>query len=691
MKPTESHSLAATARAGRFWRGGGLSQFTAVVLFWSLSAFGAERFIGWRGDGTGKYPDANPPLNWSRTSAAMSGLRFAAVQPTNADAGAAMPDGVIREWLVAGPLPLTDQGEAGKLTLPDEAALEPNAGDKAGETVWKKIALDSAYLDFNRLFGKPQNSDFAALAFTRVFSPTGGKFRLNLTSVDKMLIWVNGKRPAQMGARMTVELISGWNRVLLRISPGEKDWYAVPVFHGQSRGEYTETGIAWHVSLPGAMPAFYGGGSGAGSPVIVGENLYVLSEPHDLICLRKGDGKVLWLRRASYFEAASDEEKKHPAYADAKEMAAKIDAINTAFVAGASTGAQLESKGKLEGDLRKQMKLIDAARFASQPKPDVGFSGFTPCTDGRFIYCFFGDGVSACFELAGNRQWLRVDQHAAVEHGFSSSPILVGDKFVIFLRDLIAIARTTGKTAWQTTIVEPKGFNPGNYFHGSLAATTISDTSVILLGNGLLVRAADGKVVWRENPLNSSSVVSPVVDGKWTFHASHGNKDLVIRTLPEKFSEPLTLAAQTVMIDPSAFPKHYLPWHLSSPLVHQGLAYLVNNAGVLTVLEVATGKLVYQRLLDLDVFQSHNEGAARGVGISPVLAGKNIILVGNSGTALVLEPGPVYRQLAKNKLENIALPGHWSERQERFVANPVAEGNRLYLRGEDGLYALGAR
>lgn len=199
-----------------------------------------------------------------------------------------------------------------------------------------KFAPDSAYLDFNRLLGKPQKADYAALAFTRVFSSNGGKFRLNLTSVDKMMIWVNGKRPAQIGARMTVELASGWNRVLLRISPGEKDWYAVPVFHAQNRGDYTEAGIAWHPSLPGAMPAFYGGGAGAGSPVIGGENLYVLSEPHDLICLRKRDGKVLWLRRASYFEAAGDEEKKHPAYADAREMAEQIDAVNTAFVAGRS-------------------------------------------------------------------------------------------------------------------------------------------------------------------------------------------------------------------------------------------------------------------------------------------------------------------------------------------------------------------
>jgi hypothetical protein len=237
----------------------------------------------------------------------------------------------------------------------------------------------------------------------------------------------------------------------------------------------------------------------------------------------------------------------------------------------------------------------------------------------------------------------------------------------------------------------PDGYNPGKYFHASLAAATVGDTGIILLGNGMILRATDGKVVYEEKPINSSEVVSPVVDGRLAFHATHGNKDLVIRTLPERFADPLVLPAQTLEIDVSAFPKHYLPWHLSSPLIHEGLAYMVNNAGVLTVIDFAARKVAYQRLLDLDVFQGHNEGAARGVGVSPVLVGKKILLLGNSGGALVIEPGREYRQVAKNKIENVVLRGHWSERQERFVANPVAEGSRLYLRGEEGLYAIGAR
>src|SRR4029079_16409805 len=75
-------------------------------------------------------------------------------------------------------------------------------------------------------------------------------------------------------------------------------------------------------------------------------------------------------------------------------------------------------------------------------------------------------------------------------------------------------------------------------------------------------------------------------------------------------------------------------------------------------------------------------------GISPTLAGKHIFLLGNNGAGIVMEPGRTYKQIAKNKIENVVSIGHWGERQKRVVANPVFDGNRLYIRGEGHLYAI---
>jgi hypothetical protein len=114
--------------------------------------------------------------------------------------------------------------------------------------------------------------------------------------------------------------------------------------------------------------------------------MYLQSEPHDLICVNKANGKLLWIRRASYFEAGTEEEKKLLAYEAAHDLVLKIDGINGAFVASKVTAALGEQKAKLEKELLKQMKAIDKKKYASDVIPDVGYSGFTPSSDGKFIY-----------------------------------------------------------------------------------------------------------------------------------------------------------------------------------------------------------------------------------------------------------------------------------------------------------------
>ena len=660
---------------------------TAWVLA-SAGAGAAESVTGWRGDGTGKYPDADPPTTWSRVSEAVKGLRFLARKPDGEAAGAAMPDGVVREWLVLGPVAVSEDADIKDDALPDEAALDPDENQKAGDRTWKRVAVDTAYLDFASLFGG-MKENAVAFACTHVYSPAGGAMRMNLTSVGPVRVYLNGKAPPPFAGRMKLDLAKGWNRLLLKVAPGEADWYAVPVLHGWGPAACEETHIAWRTALPGAAPGFYGGGMGVAAPLVVGGRLFVMSEPNDLVCMDKADGKVRWVRRSGYFEAAGDEDRKQPACKDAEALAARLDALAASLVAGTATPQEFDEKAKVEKELAEAMARVDPEKYKPEAIPDIGWSGFTPTTDGRWVYVWSATGVSACYDLDGNRQWIRVDRRPAVEHGFSSSPLLVDGKLVVFMRDLMAFDARTGATAWVTPLVSHKGLNPGGFFHGAPVATRIGDTPVIALGNGTIVRAADGKVL-RTNPaVSNQSVASPVVEGRTLLGLPSWGTDLLLYALPDVLGDPLVLPIRKIDIDTAGFPKHYLPWHLASPVVHEGLAYLVNNAGVLTVVDLEAGRVAYRKLRDLDTFQAHNEGAARGGGASLALAGGNLYVVGNNGAALVLAPGRAYKQVAKNKIESVVQAGHWSERQERFVANPVFDGKRLYLRGEGHLYAIG--
>jgi outer membrane protein assembly factor BamB len=654
-----------------------------IVL--ALVTLGAgEAPVGWRGDGTGRYPSATPPTSWGRVSKPLRGLRYQASRPMPSDTGAPMPDGVIRDWLVLSPAPAG--AKVDKEIFADEATLSPADKEKAGDGAWKKVSLDTAWLDFNQLLGKGDKG--VGVAATHVFSESGGKFLVNVTQLGGFRLVVNGKAlPPQYG-RYTIDLAKGWNRLLVKVATHDTGWACTVNLHARLPAEFEDANIAWTLPLPGVQGGFYGGGMGCGAPIIVKDRIYLLSEPHDLICISKTDGKVLWIRTNSFFDAATDDDKKKPGYAEAEGIAKNLEEINAALPAGPLNGKQLGEKWKLEGALWAKMQEIDPARYKKQDVPDVGYSGFTPVSDGTFIYLWLGCGVTACYDLDGHRKWIRADPLAAVEHGFSSSPILVDGKVIVFMRDLFAFDAKTGNQVWRVPVVAHQGANPGGYFHGTPTHARIGGTPVIVLGNGTVIRAGDGKALCNNPEMGTQSISSPVIHGGQVFLTTTHSAKVLIQTLPATAGEQLKLPTQSVSVATPAFPHYYLPWHMASPLIHEGLAYFLNNAGVLTVVDLKENKVAYQKMLDLDGFQTSNEGASRGIGISPTLAGKYVFLLGNNGAAIVMEPGRAYKQVAKNKIENVVSIGHWGERQERFVSNPIFDGNRLYIRGEGHLYAI---
>ena len=110
----------------------------AWVLGFGLSAATAQPAgsMGWRGDGTGKFPAADPPTQWGRVSTAVEDLRFHAGPGGRApdfsagSAGTPMPDGVIHQWLVLGPVPSRGTTSFEQDTLPGEAELAEEAADR---------------------------------------------------------------------------------------------------------------------------------------------------------------------------------------------------------------------------------------------------------------------------------------------------------------------------------------------------------------------------------------------------------------------------------------------------------------------------------------------------------------------------------------------------------------------------------
>ena len=107
--------------------------------------------------------------------------------------------------------------------------------------------------------------------------------------------------------------------------------------------------------------------------------------------------------------------------------------------------------------------------------------------------------------------------------------------------------------------------------------------------------------------------------------------------------------------------------YVPSPLLDQGRLYLMDDDGVASCLDAATGTTLWRKRLG-GKFTA-----------SPILAGERLYVTSEAGITHVLKAGDHYERLAKNDLE------------EDTFATLCVSGERIYLRTERALYALEAR
>lgn len=165
-----------------------VARTTLLLLLLASSPCLAEPFNGWRGNGTGRWPDARPPLEWYRVpKGVIADLRAQPGRPSpRATDGLPLEKGIVRDWLVLGPFPVKDSvQDFGKAQLADVSLVQPALGDKVGDQAWQAM---SAKLDDRWAFG-PANAPFAdvgtvvgykpnqvAYAHAYLYTPKGGPF-----------------------------------------------------------------------------------------------------------------------------------------------------------------------------------------------------------------------------------------------------------------------------------------------------------------------------------------------------------------------------------------------------------------------------------------------------------------------------------------------------------------------------------
>lgn len=448
---------------------------------------------------------------------------------------------------------------------------------------------------------------------------------------------------------------------------------------------YATRNLLWASPLPN---------NGVSTPIIVGPRLFVTCEPSDLVCIEKASGRILWIRSNMACEAVPEVAKTlAPHLAElAKLNAEAVEDLNgqlgSALASGPKESNALKKKRELEKKITEAQVAADKKLFGTNWAQAVfGFAGQTPTSDGKRVCAFFTSGVSVGYDLDGHRKWIARGEGMGSEHGNFASPLLIGGQLVVWANEMRGYDVESGKLLWTAAA---KASNT----YGSLFAVRAGAELVAGFQSGYFVRIRDGKRIWGDQAFGDA-VSTPIVEGGVILahqgypianDATKGLKAFKIPTSEGAKPQP-AYAFKAEWAENEIPADKKTPFNrgfVASPLYHDGLVYQLTEGGGLLVNDASTGDLVYRKVLPMKPKTEYWNWA--GASASPTLAGKQIYLMDNQGTTIVLQPGRVYKELALNMIEDAEGNG-----QAQNLATPVFEGTRMYYRNPRLLFCVGEK
>lgn len=311
-------------------------------------------------------------------------------------------------------------------------------------------------------------------------------------------------------------------------------------------------------------------------------------------------------------------------------------------------------------------------KTVKEERPEEGTHEFgswasnSPVTDGEFLYAYFGSRGLYCLDFDGNIKWERDfgQMKKKMEFGEGSSPVLYKDKIIVLWDHeedsfLYILDKKTGKDIHKIARDEATTW-------GSPFMIEVSGKPQVITSATKLIRSYDletGELIWQCAGMTANVIPLPVYqDGiLYLMSGFRGNAMLAIRTAGAKGD---ITDSDAIVWKYDGKETSYTP---SPALINNRLYFIRSNNGYLSCFNAKTGEEIYsgQKL----------EGIG-SIFTSPLVAGGRIYIVGQQGTAYVVQGGAEFKILAKNVLDDMV------------VSSPVAIGKTLYLRGYQHLYCI---
>jgi outer membrane protein assembly factor BamB len=319
-------------------------------------------------------------------------------------------------------------------------------------------------------------------------------------------------------------------------------------------------------------------------------------------------------------------------------------------------------------------KVVFDVKLFDVPKPQFAhafnsYASPTPAIEAGRVYVTFGSPGTAALDTASGRVlWTRRDLECNHFRGAGSSPVIFQDLLLMHfdgsdVQYVVALDKKTGKTVWKTPRsidfkdLEPDGKPKADGdFRKAFATPLVVDwrgKPVFISVGSQAAYGYDpltGKELWRvEERAQYSSSVRPITGNGLVFYTTGFNTGQVYAIRPDG-----TVAWKGARGAPQK----------PSLIFSNGLLFMVNDTGIVTCLEAATGTEIWRSRIS-DSYSA-----------SPILAEGRIYFFSEDGRTTVIEAGREFRPLAENTLD------------DGFMASPAVDGRAFYLRTKTHLYRV---
>ena len=302
----------------------------------------------------------------------------------------------------------------------------------------------------------------------------------------------------------------------------------------------------------------------------------------------------------------------------------------------------------------------------------------SPVTDGKRVFAMTGQGALKGFDASGKELWARDVQKDygtfGTNWGYGSSPLLYGELLYVPVLHgmktdepsyLLGIETATGKTRFRVERPTRAHTESPDAYTTPTVARRGSAVEIVVTG-GDVVTGHDpgtGKELWRANGLNPDDnpynriVASPVAAGDVVVAPTRVKPMLVLKAFG---SGDVTKSALLWSFDRGP--------DVPTPATDGTLLYVVTDKGLLSCMDLATGKVHYgPERLRMGTYSS-----------SPLLADGKLYLTSEEAVTSVVKAGTTFEVLAENALDGFT------------VASPAAASGQIFIRTASHLFAIGA-